>query len=309
MTPVFDVTEDRSHKDMLPGESFREARDRYLGLWGGFKGRMPEPVVERYGSDQYVLRADLAPAGLKAFGAEKLIAECPKKTLVYVAPRVGHAPDAIAALAQMYGKDCVFFCPSSKVISRHQKSLLAYPNVKLKFFRIAAMPVLNSYAKKWAEENDAAFLPFGLTGTPDVTAGLVNLCQSVSRIIGMEPQSAFMAVSTGTMIRALQIGWPDAEMYGVAVARNMHDGEIGRANVSSHHMPFLRDELPGNRPPFPSTSNYDAKAWAVFRDLGLPRSIFINVGSDDHIERNLFCLEGVSVDSYRDWGDMADWDF
>lgn len=309
MGMMFLVTDDKTNKDLLPGETLHQAKQRYLDIWGDFKGQMPHPFVGSYGDDQFVFRADLAPAGLKAYGAEKLIAECPKKTLVYVAPRVGHAPDAIAALAQMYDKDCVFFCPSSKVISRHQKSLLAYPNVKLKFFRIAAMPVLNSYAKKWADENDAAFLPFGLTGTPVVTAGLVNLCTRISKAINMDPTSAFMAVSTGTMIRALQIGWPDAEMWGTAVARNMHPGEIGEANVFSHHMPFLRNEEAHNRPPFPSTANYDAKAWAGFRDMGLPRSIFINVGSDDHIERNLSFVDSVKVDSFREWHDMADLDF
>lgn len=305
---MFDVTKDDTNKDLLPGESYHEARDRYRKLWGNFIGNMPRPVVEKHGRTRWILRTDLAPAGLKAFGAEKLISETEADTLVYVAPRVGHAPDAIAALAQMYGKRCVFFCPASKEISKHQRSLLAYDNVELKFFRIAAMPVLNSYAKKWAGERGAAYLPFGLTGTPLVTAGLVNLCQMVTEEIGWEPTSAFMAVSTGTMIRALQIGWPDADMYGIAVARNIHKGEIGRAGVFSHHMPFLRNEVPEGRPPFPSTANYDAKAWSTFEDLALPQSIFINVGSDEHIERNLSKVADVKVDSARDWGDMMDWD-
>lgn len=305
---MYEVTEDHSNKDLLPGESFHEARERYLKIWGNFVGGMPRPVVEKYGKSQWILRADLAPAGLKAFGAEKLISETESDTLVYVAPRVGHAPDAIAALAQMYGKRCVFFCPASKEISRHQRSLLSYDNVELKFFRIAAMPVLNSYAKKWAEERGAAYLPFGLTGTPLVTAGLVNLCRMVTEEIGWEPSAAFMAVSTGTMIRALQIGWPDADMYGVAVARNMHKGEIGRAMVFPHNLPFLRNEHPLLRPPFPSTANYDAKAWTTFKELGVAQSIFINVGSDDHIERNLSKVADVKVDSAREWGDMMDWD-
>lgn len=302
---MFTVTQDRSNKDLLPGETRSDAKRRYLNIWGNFHGRMPEPVVHEHG-DRYVLRADLAPAGLKAFGAEKLVADCPSDTLVYVAPRVGHAPDAIAALAQMYGKQCVFFCPASKEISRHQRALLAYPNVELRFIRIAAMPVLNKYAREWAEKHGAAFLPFGLTGTPVVTAGLVNMCRSISYQIGHDPSAVVCAVSTGTMVRALQIEWPEAEMHGVAVARNMHDGEIGAAHVHSHRMPFLRDEHPDKRPPFDSTSNYDAKAWDTFEGLAIPNSIFINVGSDAHIERNMAQVADVTVDSAREWGDMRD---
>jgi hypothetical protein len=304
---MFEVTDQHWNKDLLPDESYHEAHERYRNLWGNFTGNMPEPVIEKWGKSRWILRTDLAPAGLKAFGAEKLVAETEADTLVYVAPRVGHAPDAIAALAQMYGKRCVFFCPAAKEMSRHQRSLLAYDNVELKFFKIAAMPTLNVYAKRWAAENDAAFLPFGLTGTPLVTAGLVNLCRMVTAQIGWEPSAAFMAVSTGTMIRALQIGWPDADMYGIAVARNVKDGEIGRAEVFSHSMPFLKDEHPELRPPFPSTSNYDAKAWTTFDELAIPQSIFINVGSDEHIERNLSKVADVKIESQREWHDMTDW--
>lgn len=293
--------------DLLENENFFIARSRYLGLWGDFdeRSRMPMPHVEQYGN-KYILRADLAPAGLKAFGAEKLVAEAKSDILVYVAPRVGHAPDAIAALAQMYGKRCVFFCPASKEISRHQRALLAYPNVELRFARIAAMPVLNKYAREWADRFGASFLPFGLTKTPVVTAGLVNMCANVSAQLARDPTAIICAVSTGTMIRALQIGWPRALAYGIAVARNMHKGEIGQACVLSHKKPFLQDEDLDRRPPFPSTSNYDAKAWSTFTGLDIPGSIFINVGSDDHIERNLELVENVQVDSARKWGDLRD---
>ena len=303
----FEVTTSKRHLDFLEGEDVLDAYERYRRMWGNFVGKMPEPVIEEYEGGRYILRADLAPAGLKAFGAEKFISEIKEDILVYVAPRVGHAPDAIAALAQMYGKKCVFFCPAAKDLSKHQRALLAYPHVSLKFFRTAAMPMLNGYAKKWAEEFGAAYLPFGLTKTPLVTAGLVNLCRNVSKIIGHDPAAAFMAVSTGTMIRALQIGWPTSEMFGVAVARNIKDGEIGRAWVNSHNLPFLKDEIPEYQPPFPSTSNYDAKAWNLFDTMSIPGSIFINVGSDEHIERNLESVKDHPICSQREWNDKSDW--
>lgn len=303
---MFTVTDDQSHKDVMKGETYQAAQKRLVKLWDGFDGLIGEPIIEPVTNDRFVLRADLSGAGFKAFGAEKLVAETESDLLVYVAPRVGHAPDAIAWLAQQYGKRCVMFCPASAEASNHQASLLAYPNVELRFVRIAAMPVLNTYAKNWAEKHGGVFLPFGLTGTPVVTAGMVNAALSVTDQLGEEPSAFFCAVSTGTMIRSLQIGWPDAEAYGVAVARNVHKGEIGKAMVHSHDLPFLR-ALPENElPPFPSTPNYDAKAWESFETLAIPGSIFINVGSDDHIIRNLKNVDRSTIDSKREWGDMRD---
>lgn len=303
---MFTITTDRSNMDLLPGESYKQARSRLIKLWDNFEGLMGDPIVEPYEGDRWILRADLSDAGFKAFGAEKFMADAEADTVVYVAPRVGHAPDAIAWLARQYGKRAVFFCPAAAEPSVHQASLLAYPNTELRFVRVAAMPVLNGYAKKWADENGAVFFPFGLTRTPVVTSGMVAAATAVSRQIGGDPTAFFCAVSTGTMIRALQIAWPEAEAYGVAVARNMHEGEIGLASVVSHHLPFLKKVPNSDLPPFPSTPNYDLKAMELFETLKIPGSIFINVGSDAHIERNFNKVDLSKIDSKREWGDHRD---
>lgn len=285
--------------------SREDAKREYLEMWGTFDSKCGLPVVEKF-EDKYILRADKAPGGLKAFGGERVIAETKHDTLVYCAPRQGHAPDAIAMLAEMYNKKVVFFCPSSKEVSNHQGALFAYPHVDMRFFRIAAMPVLNLYAKKWAEENDAQYLPFGLTGNAMVTAGLVNMANNVTKIIGHEPTEIWCAVSTGTMVRALQIGWPNAQPYGVAVARNIHKGEIGDAKVVTATMPFLKAHPIAEQMPFPTTAAYDAKAWEGFVKNGKPGAIFINVGADSHINRNLSKVDISKINSYREWHDMGD---
>jgi hypothetical protein len=302
---MFSVTTDTSNKDIMMNMSREEAKQEYLEMWGTFDSKCGLPVVEKFG-DKYILRADKAPGGLKAFGGERVIAETKHDTLVYCAPRQGHAPDAIAMLAEMYNKKVVFFCPSSKEVSNHQGALFAYPHVDMRFFRIAAMPVLNLYAKKWAEENDAQYLPFGLTGNAMVTAGLVNMANNVTKIIGHEPTEIWCAVSTGTMVRALQIGWPNAQPYGVAVARNIHKGEIGDAKVVTATMPFLKPHPIADEMPFPSTAAYDAKAWEGFVKNAKPGAIFINVGADSHINRNLSKVDINKINSYREWHDMGD---
>jgi len=300
---LFTITEDCSNMDVPDNMNVEEAKQYYLNRHGGYIGKVGDPIIERY-DDKFIFRADLSFGGLKAFGAEKIISGSNFDTFVYCAPRQGHAADAIASLAKMYNKKVVFFCPASKVVSDHQGALFAFDNVCVKFVRIAAMPVLNSYAKKWAEKNNAQFLPFGLSGSPDVTAGLVNVAEKITAQIG-EPSEIHCAVSTGTMVRALQIGWPNVKAVGTAVARNIKKGERGNAELTSASIPFLRQDPVVENIPFPTTGAYDAKAWNRFQQ-GKPGAIFINVGSDAQINRNLSKVNIDSINSYREWGDLND---
>lgn len=304
---LFSITSDNSNKDIPMGMDRSDAREYYLNLWGNFKSKVDKPVIEPF-EDKFILRADLAPGGLKAFGGERVIADTDKDTLVYCAPRQGHAPDAIAMLAEMYNKKVVFFCPAAREVSDHQGSLFAYKHVDVRFIKIAAMPTLNVYAKRWAVANNAQFLPFGLSGNEMVTAGLINMCKNITEQLGRSPSEIWCAVSTGTMTRALQIGWPEAGAFGVAVARNIHKGEIGDAIVESATIPFLKAHPIADTMPVPSTAAYDAKAWEGFIKRAAPGAIFINVGSDQHIKRNLSSVDISTINSNREWHDMIDMD-
>jgi hypothetical protein len=301
---MFEITSSSVNKDIVSGDIFQSS-EWYKRLYGDFPSKFQEPVVEEYG-DKFILRADLTDGGLKAYAAERMISEIEEDTLVYCAPRQGHAADAIAQVARIYGKKVVFFMPSSKRASDHQAALFAYGHCSFKFVRIAAMPVLNKYAREWAETNGARFIPFGMTGTPLVTAGLIKVGENVTREIQFSPTEFYCAVSTGTMLRALSIAWPNTRARGVAVARNMKEGEIGTADLVSATMPFLTPSKVAKDIPFPTTAAYDAKAWTRFENEGLPGSIFINVGADASITKNLMAVDRDSIDSFRNWHDMRD---
>jgi hypothetical protein len=301
---MFEVTRDQTNKDIISGDIFASS-EYYKRIYGEFPSKFKVPAVEEY-EDKFVLRADLTDGGLKAYAAERMISEIEEDTLVYCAPRQGHAADAIAQVAQRYGKRVVFFMPSSKKASDHQAALFAYDHCTFKFVRIAAMPVLNKYAREWAEANGARYIPFGMTGTPLVTAGLIKVGQEVTRALQFSPTEFYCAVSTGTMLRALSIAWPNTHARGVAVARNIKAGEIGSADVVSATMPFLTPSKVAEDIPFPTTAAYDAKAWTRFVNEGKPGSIFINVGADLAITRNLRVVDRDLILSYRSWGDLGD---
>jgi hypothetical protein len=303
---LFTITTDASNKDIPEGMGIKQAREYYLALRGDFQTALSPPVVQRF-EDKWVFRGDLSAVSLKGYGAEQLVAQTKEDVLVYCAPRVGMAMDAIASVARMHNKKCVFFCPASGEASKYQRALLDY-GAELRFIKIAAMPTLNGYAKKWAEKNGARYLPFGLANTPLVTSGIVHLATNATKVIGKEPSEVWMSVSTGTAIRAFQIAWPSSEIKGIVVARNMHDGEIGNASLYSADTPFLRDVKPSERPPFPSTANYDAKCWRDFYAFAKPDSIFINVGCDDKVDAMVKKVADVKIDSQREWHDMTDFD-
>lgn len=306
---VYNISDDTSNKDLLKNETLLEAKDRYLKLYGDFESKLPlpgfYPSPER--DDIFILDFAQGPCGLKAYGAEKLIAELDCDVMGYAAPRVGHAAEAIASLAETYGKSCVFFAAASKQITAHQAVVLGYENCDLRFVKIPAMPCLNSWIRGWAEEFNAVALPFGLANTPVVTAGLVKVCDDHIFFHG-EPTEFFCAVSTGTMTRALQIGWPNAKARGVAVARNIKEGEKGFSDVISYHRTFYKGSE--YMPEFNTTATYDAKAYKRFIDEAKPGAVFINVGSDAQIEDRLKHVKNWDkIDAVREWGDQSAFEY
>ena len=271
-------------------------REAYLKITEGWKSQLADPIVTDHDGIR-VVREDLAlVGGTKSRAAEFLMSQLKKKTVVYVVPRVGHAGIAIMELAKIYNKDVIFFMPSSKEVSNHQAHIIDMGPKEVIFERIAAMPNLNKIAKEFAEKNGYEFLPFGLNH-PLTIAGFVRACENILKNY-KEPKELWSVVSTGVLTRGTQIGFPNTDMNGVAVARNMKSGELGRTKIISEPLPFLKDEKKENLPPFNSVPSYDAKAWKY-----IPK----NTGRDVwfwNVAGNIDCpkdFDKSKIDSYREW--------
>ena len=87
----------------------------------------------------------------------------------------------------------------------------------------------------------------------------------------------------------------------MAVARNIQEGERGRATVWSHPKAFNQNVDAKFIPPFPSAQNYDAKAWEFMKKHGNPGAWFWNVGGDPKPENPQTKL---ITDSKREWGEI-----
>ena len=119
-----------------------------------------------------------------------------------------------------------------------------------------------------------------------------------------EPEEVWTVVSTAVLTRALQIAWPNATFHGVAVARNMKAGELGRADVISAPEPFTKAIKPEEEPPFPSVNTYDGKAWRYIPKNTGRDILFWNVGTEPVLNDETIY---DTTNSAREWGDLRDY--
>jgi len=265
----------------------QQAKDYYLSLADGWVPYNPDPVVIEHEGVR-VVRDDLI-VGTKTRAGDLLASKINHKTLVYSQPRTGLAGVSLLDVAKHHNKDIILFMPSSKRVSLHQACCIEQGAIPM-FERIAAMPILNMYAKEWADKNDAFFIPLGLRHEL-ATAGIVHAASKID-----EPDEVYVAISTGVLSRALQIAWPNAKFHCVAVARNLKAGELGRGNVISEPLPFVKPEK--DLPPFPTVATYDAKVWKYIPKNTSKNILMWNVGTEPVLNDETIYDR---IDSYRDW--------
>lgn len=268
---------------------YEAAKEYYLSLTEGWTPYNPDPVVVEHEGVR-VVRDDLI-MGTKSRAGDLLAFKAPAETLVYCQPRTGLAGVSLLDVAKHHGRKVVLFMPSSKRVSHHQACCIER-GAEVHFHRIAAMPNLNLKAKKYAEKHGYFFIPLGLRHEL-ATAAIVHAASQIP-----EPEEVYVATSTGVLNRALQIAWPNARFNGVAVARNMKSGELGRSLITSEPLPFIKAEKKENLPPFPSIDTYDGKVWKYVPKNSGKNILFWNVGTEPSLQDHTIYDR---IDSYRDW--------
>lgn len=292
----------RDNHERYYGKELTPLRDSMLNyVWQlDFKSRFIEPGIIQEDGVNVVDESRLG-VGSKARFGELLISQVLEHELVYVQPRHGWAGISLLALANLFRKKLTLFMPASARASDTQR-LVIEMGAEPRFIRIAAMPVLNKYAQEYAVKKGAYFIPLGLRH-PLVTANAVAAIYEL--LHDYPPGEMWCATSTGVLSRALQIalipdGWT---IHSVAVARNLHAGELGRATFTSYDRAF---DQPARQLPrtFDSARNYDAKAWelAVQHQSMSKPTWFWNVAGNVPTPH----LQPQDVDSAREWGDLRD---
>jgi len=234
--------------------------------------------------------------GSKAKMADFFISQVKEDAMVYVAPRTGYAPYSLCYLAKKYNKKLYLVMPASKEASEHQITAIENGGIPL-FVKIPAMPTANIWAKQFAERIGAKYLPFGLKHEM-VVAGGVRIFHDNFKDTDIE--TMWSVFSTGVLSRTLQIALPNTKFNAVAVARNVQDGELGRAKFYTHDRPFLKASR--IQTPFDSIQTYDAKGWELLKSHGQPGDWFWNVAGNMPKPT----IKPKDIDSSREWGDFRD---
>ena len=234
--------------------------------------------------------------GTKAKMGDFMISQVKEDAMVYVAPRTGYAPFSLCHLAKKYNKKLYLIMPASKEASEHQRTAIEYGGIPI-FLRIPAMPTANIWAKQFAEKIGAKFLPFGLKHEM-VVAGGVRIFYDNFKDTNIEEM--WTVFSTGVLSRTLQIALQNTKFNAVAVARNVQEGELGRAKFYSHDRPFLKESRVAT--PFDCIQTYDAKGWELMKKYGKEGDWFWNVAKNMPKPT----IKPSDVNSQREWGDKSD---
>jgi len=275
--------------------------DDYLDKTKNFKSSFDDFIVKKVNGFNVIDESESCEVGYKARSAEYFIQQLVNqgiKELVYVQPRRGFAGISLSWLCKKYDLNLTLVMPASKEVSDHQ-ALCIELGAKPLFARIAAMPNANSLAKKYAEKNNAYFIPLGLNH-PLVIAGGVRSFYNYFND-KQKPSVMWSVISTGVLTRTMQIALPETKFKAIAVARNIQQGELGKADFYSYHKPFnsKSDLIPSE---FNCEDSYDSKGWDYLNKYGQQNDWFFSVAGNARkpiIDKN-------KINSYRNWNDLKD---
>lgn len=215
------------------------------------------PIVEHLAPGLYVVRDDHLQGGTKL----RYLADLFRfyAHIVYATPAEGGAQLALAHAAKMYGGEATIFTAArAEAHPRTVQTSAAGADVRM--VRPGYLSVVQKRAKDFATQTGAYLLPFG----GDTTHAHMLLAAAAVQVRNSIPlvDEVWSAAGSGTLSRALQEAFPDAEVYAVQVGRDLTARAAGRARVVKHPLSFAqRCKYPC---PFPSDPHYDRKAWELF---------------------------------------------
>lgn len=225
----------------------------------------PDPVVERI-DRFFVVRDDLIPGGTKQRVLGRFLTGADE--FVYASPAYGYAQVALAHTCRDMGKQAtVFVAKRAQLHSRTAEAKKA--GAKIVQIPHGYLSNVKAKAAQYCEASGASLLPWGL----DFPAFLDALA-GVAISMQIAPSEVWTVAGSGTLSRALQIAWPNATFHAVQVGATP---KVGRATLHIANEKFEQDSR--LKPPFPSCSNYDAKAWQFVDRFAADGALFWNVAA------------------------------
>lgn len=232
----------------------------------------PDPKVNTVEGIK-VVRDDLITGGTKARVLPTYLEIIEAgQTVVYASPAYGYAQIALAHAAAATGRRAVIYVakrnkPHPRTVEAYKAgaTIIQVPN--------GYLSNVKSKARTFCETSGASEIPFGFD-----TQRFRELMTAEAKKVDCEPDHVWTVAGSGTLSRSLQKRWPNAQFHAVAVGRALKPGDVGNASIVKAPEKFEQNAQ--NPPPFPSCSNYDAKAWAHIKAANLTGvQLFWNVAA------------------------------
>lgn len=226
---------------------------------------LPKPIIERVGR-VFVVRDDALPGGTKRRALPVLLTGA--REFVYASPVYGYAQIALAHAAKDAGVKATVLCAKRK--TRHARTeAAAAAGARIIEIPVGYLSVVQARAREYCAVANARLLPFGLDAPPFLEA-----LAGIARRLPVKPAEVWSVAGSGVLTRALQRAWPAATFYAVQIGAAPR---AGRAQLLQAPEAFEADAQ--QPPPFPSCSNYDAKAWRFIHERASQDALFWNVGA------------------------------
>lgn len=217
-----------------------------------------------------IVRDDHVLGGTKRRALDRIVAGLEADELVYATPAYGFAQIALAGACKAAGKRATIFVAARS--ERHPRTQVAADlGATIEEVKAGRLNVIQSRARKHCEATGAYQVPFGMDDEMFVSA----IAEIASELPGPAPTEVWCVAGSGVLTRALQRAFPDAAHHAVQIGR---EPKVGGATLWKAPEQFEEDAL--DPPPFPSCSNYDAKAWQFMREHASPGALFWNLGAD-----------------------------
>jgi hypothetical protein len=228
------------------------------------------PIVIKEHQGVIVVRDDHIPGGTKRRFVDQLFFG---DEVVYASPVYGGAQIAIAHAARETGRRATIFC--AKRGTPHPRTLEA-KRAGAKIIQVphGYLSNIKSKAKAYCAHTGAQLLPFGME-SPLAIEAIAQVAAQVQQQVGSIDE-VYCVGGSGVLCRGLQNGLTGVKRFNVVqVGRDLLPQDIGRARVIKYPSGFEKDAK--ILPPFPSCSNYDAKAWEFIPKLSGKKILFWNV--------------------------------
>lgn len=218
-----------------------------------------------------VVRDDRVLGGTKRRVLDRVVAGIEADELVYATPAYGFAQIALAGACRAAGKRATIFVAARQ--ERHARTAAAAAlGANVIEVKAGRLNVIQSRARKHCEATGAYQVPFGMDDDLFVAVMAEIIAESCP---GPAPAEVWCVAGSGVLTRALQRAFPDAAHHAVQIGR---EPKVGNAKLWVAPEAFEEDAT--DPPPFPSCSNYDAKAWRFIREHATPGALFWNLGAD-----------------------------